>query len=45
MKVKYMLILGMCKLIPNCTGNFLPNEGHYSIAFNHIEEIIDSITL
>jgi len=35
----------MCKLIPNCTGNFLPNEGHYSIAFNHIEEIIDSITL
>ncbi|MFW9937367.1 MAG: alpha/beta fold hydrolase [Candidatus Thorarchaeota archaeon] len=35
----------MCKLIPNCIGNFLPNEGHYSIAFNHIEEIIDSITL
>jgi pimeloyl-ACP methyl ester carboxylesterase len=35
----------MCKLIPNCKGHFLPNEGHYSIAFNHIEEIIDSITL
>ncbi|MFX0059970.1 MAG: alpha/beta fold hydrolase [Candidatus Hodarchaeota archaeon] len=35
----------MCKLIPNCKGNFLPNEGHYSIAFNHIEEIIDNITL
>ena len=31
----------MCNAIPNCKGTFYSDEGHYSIAFNHINEIID----
>lgn len=33
----------MNKAIPNSEGRFYPNDGHYSIAFNHIEEIIDTL--
>jgi len=33
----------MCEAIPNCEGNFYPNEGHYSIAFNYIEKIIENL--
>jgi pimeloyl-ACP methyl ester carboxylesterase len=28
------------KLIPNCTNIFYPDEGHYSVALNHIQEIL-----
>jgi pimeloyl-ACP methyl ester carboxylesterase len=28
------------KLIPNCTNVFYPNEGHYSVPINHIQEIL-----
>ena len=31
------------KLIPNCETKFYPNEGHYSIAFNHMNEIFESL--
>ncbi len=33
----------MCELIPNCQGKFYPNEGHLSVAFNHIDEIFETI--
>lgn len=26
--------------IPNCTAKFLPNEGHYSVYINHVDEIL-----
>jgi pimeloyl-ACP methyl ester carboxylesterase len=35
---------GMCKLIPNCVGNFYPGEGHYSTIFIYFEDIIDALT-
>ena len=35
---------GMCKLIPNCEGNFYPGEGHYSTIFNYYEDIIKALT-
>lgn len=28
------------ELIPNCTNIFYPDEGHYSVPLNHIEEIL-----
>jgi pimeloyl-ACP methyl ester carboxylesterase len=28
------------KLIPNCTNIFYPDEGHYSVPLNHIQEIL-----
>ena len=31
----------MCELIPNCKGYFFPNEGHFSVAFNHLDEILE----
>jgi len=34
----------MCKAIPNCTGKFYPEEGHFSVVFNYFEEIITSLT-
>lgn len=33
----------MCELIPNCKGKFLPNESHMSVAFNHIDEILETL--
>jgi pimeloyl-ACP methyl ester carboxylesterase len=29
--------------IPNCKVTFFPNEGHFSLWFNHIEEIIKTL--
>ena len=26
--------------IPNCRARFLPDEGHHSLAYNHIEDIL-----
>lgn len=33
----------MSMVIPNCEGRFYSDEGHYSIAFNHIREIIEAL--
>jgi pimeloyl-ACP methyl ester carboxylesterase len=33
----------MCKVIPNCNGYFYPNEGHLSVAYNHIDEILQTL--
>ncbi|MEE9377531.1 MAG: alpha/beta hydrolase [Candidatus Lokiarchaeia archaeon] len=33
----------MCELIPNCKGNFFPNEAHLSVAFNHLDEILKTL--
>ncbi len=35
---------GMCKLIPNCAGEFYPDEGHYSTILNYYEDIIEALT-
>jgi pimeloyl-ACP methyl ester carboxylesterase len=29
--------------IPNCTAQFLPNEGHYSLYINHVSEILQGL--
>lgn len=29
--------------IPKCTAKFLPNEGHYSLYINHIDEILQTL--
>jgi pimeloyl-ACP methyl ester carboxylesterase len=34
----------MSELIPNCEGRFFPNDGHYSLFFNNIEDIINSLS-
>ncbi|MBY9003154.1 MAG: alpha/beta hydrolase [Candidatus Lokiarchaeota archaeon] len=33
----------MSELIPNCKGYFLPNEGHLSVGFNHLDEILETL--
>lgn len=33
----------MCKAIPNCEGRFHPNDGHYSLVFNYIEDILKTL--
>ncbi len=33
----------MCELIPNCKGKFFPHEGHLSVGFNHIDEILETL--
>jgi pimeloyl-ACP methyl ester carboxylesterase len=33
----------MCELIPNCQGKFFPNEGHLSVAYNHLDEILETL--
>ncbi|MFW9998766.1 MAG: alpha/beta fold hydrolase [Candidatus Hodarchaeota archaeon] len=33
----------MCELIPNCKGYFFPNEAHFSICLNHIDEIFGTL--
>jgi len=33
----------MCELIPNCKGKFFPDEGHFSVGLNHIEEILETL--
>jgi len=33
----------MSELIPNCQGNFFPNEGHISVAYNHLDEILGTL--
>ena len=33
----------MCELIPNCKGYFYPDEGHLSVAFNHLDEIFETL--
>ena len=33
----------MSELIPNCQGNFFPNEGHISVAYNHQDEILETL--
>ena len=33
----------MCELIPNCKGYFFPNEGHLSVALNHLDEILKTL--
>lgn len=35
----------VCEAIPNCEGKFYPDEGHLSVAVNHIEEILTTLTL
>lgn len=32
------------KLIPNCTAKFYPNEAHFSVAMNNIDEILETLT-
>jgi pimeloyl-ACP methyl ester carboxylesterase len=32
--------LELAKRIPNCTGRFLPGEGHFSLALNYADEIL-----
>lgn len=32
------------KMIPNCKSTFYPNDGHYSIVFNHLDDILKSLT-
>jgi len=34
----------MSELIPNCQGNFFPDEGHISVAYNHLDEILETLT-
>jgi pimeloyl-ACP methyl ester carboxylesterase len=31
----------LAKAIPNCHARFLPNEGHFSLLPNHVDEILD----
>ena len=31
----------MCKLIPNCKGYFYPDEGHMSLVFNYLGDIME----
>lgn len=33
-----------CELIPNCKGFFYPKEGHLSLSFNHIDDILKTLT-
>jgi len=33
----------MCELIPNCKGYFFPNEGHLSVGYNHLDEILETL--
>ncbi len=33
----------MCELIPNCKGKFFPNDGHLSVGFGHIDEILETL--
>ena len=33
----------MCELIPNCKGFFFSNEGHLSVALNHLDEILETL--
>jgi len=32
------------KMIPNCISTFYPNDGHYSIVFNHMDDILKNLT-
>ena len=32
------------KMIPNCISTFYPNDGHYSIVFNRMDDILKSLT-
>ena len=32
------------KMIPNCNSTFYPNDGHYSLVFNHLDDILKSLT-
>lgn len=34
----------VCEAIPNCTGKFFPEEGHFSMFLNHFAEIVKTIT-
>ncbi len=33
----------MSELIPNCQFNFFPYEGHISVAYNHLDEILETL--
>ena len=33
----------MCEMIPKCEGKFFPNEAHLSVAFNNIDEILETL--
>ena len=33
----------MAEAIPNCTATYYPNEGHFSIIFNHAQEILKTL--
>jgi pimeloyl-ACP methyl ester carboxylesterase len=35
----------MAQAIPNCEASFYPQEGHYSTALNHFEEIMRALTI
>ena len=32
------------KMIPNCNSTYYPNDGHYSLTFNHLDDILESLT-
>ncbi len=31
------------KMIPNCKSTFYPNDGHYSVVFNHLDDILKKL--
>jgi pimeloyl-ACP methyl ester carboxylesterase len=31
----------LAQQLPHCTAHFYPGEGHFSVIFNHIEEILE----
>jgi len=33
----------LAKTIPNCQARFVPNEGHFSLLPNHVEEILEAL--
>jgi len=42
--VPFRMARSVCEAIPNCEGKFYPNESHFSVAINNIEEILTTLT-
>ncbi len=43
MSVPVSMAKKFCQNLPNCTGKFLEEEGHFSTFVNHFEEIINTL--
>jgi pimeloyl-ACP methyl ester carboxylesterase len=41
--VPVAMVREMCKSIPNCDGRFFPNDGHFSVVFNHFDDVLATL--